>query len=77
MFIVSIMAWTSHDRLISPSEPTQVTAEFSQHAIWVGSGHLGEAGQDENITVLQGALIHWLGRREEEILQILANPVKR
>lgn len=46
-------------------ELTQVTAEFSQHAIWVGSGHLGEACQNQNITVLQGALVHRLGEEKK------------
>lgn len=52
------------------SKPTKVAAEFSQHAIWVGGGHLGEACQNQNITVLQGALVHRL-REEEEQQQII------
>lgn len=39
---------------------TEVAAEFSQHAVWVGSGHLGEARQNQNVAVLQGALVHRL-----------------
>ena len=51
------------------SKPTKVAAEFSQHAVWVGGGHLSEACQNQNITVLQGALVHRL--REEQQQQIL------
>lgn len=58
-------------QLISTSKPTQVTAEFSQHAIWVGGGHLGEARQNQDITVLQGTLIHRLGRKREEQIVFL------
>lgn len=39
---------------------TQVTAELSQHAVWVGSGNLSEACQNEHVTVLQGTLVHRL-----------------
>lgn len=41
-------------------QPTKVAAEFSQHAVWVGGGHLGEARQNQNVAVLQGALVHRL-----------------
>ena len=44
-------------------EPTQVAAELSQHAVWVGGGHLCEAGQDQDVAVLQRALVHRLGRQ--------------
>lgn len=45
---------------------TQVAAEFPQHAVWVGGGHLGEARQNQDVAVLQGALVHWLRRESRE-----------
>lgn len=39
---------------------TQITAKFSQHAVWVSGGDLGQACQYENIAVLQWALVHGL-----------------
>lgn len=53
------------------SKPTEVAAEFSQHAVWIGGWHLGEACQNQNITVLQGALVHRLREEEEQILKII------
>ena len=50
-------------RRIEGSSLTQVTAELSQHAVWVGRGDLCEACQNEHVTVLQRALVHWLEKQ--------------
>lgn len=40
--------------------PTQVAAELSHHPIGVGSGDLGQAGQDQNVAVFESSLVHGL-----------------
>lgn len=62
-------ALLSFDTLFSTCEPTKVAAEFSQHAVWVGGGHLGEACQNQNIAVLKGALVHGLGEEKKIYLK--------
>lgn len=62
------------DRASGDFKPTEVAAEFSQHAVWVGSGHLGKASQDQNIAVLQGALVHRLREKEQTVMRGFISP---
>lgn len=46
---------------------TKVTAEFSYHAVWIGSGDLREPGQNEDVAVLKRSLVHGLKGNSSKI----------
>lgn len=49
---------------------TQIAAELSHHAVWVRGGDLGQACQNENVTVFERSLVHGLKNQRELCLVI-------